>query len=121
MHIINISSLFTSKGQSCCPVHCNFPKALFVALDHTTEQQSRCKKTRACRTCLVSAVKEAEQRFIMDRILPILAAVAEKLWWDEGYGHDDDGDSYGHDDGYGHACDGAYGHDDDVINCMWQN
>jgi hypothetical protein len=53
--------------------NCNFPKSLFVAPDHMTEQQSRCDKTRACRTCLVD--KKAEHRFIMDRLLPILAIV----------------------------------------------
>ena len=53
--------------------NCNFPKFLFVAPDHTTEQQSRCDKTRTCRTCLVdSAVNKVEQHFIMDRLLPRL-------------------------------------------------
>ena len=40
MHIINISSLFTSKGQPCCPVLSQLQqkKSFFVAPDHTTEQ-----------------------------------------------------------------------------------
>jgi hypothetical protein len=47
-----------------------------VAPDNMTEQWSRCNKTRACRTYLVdSGVKKAEQRFIMDRLLPILVTV----------------------------------------------
>ena len=51
-------------------------KSLFVAPDHTTDQEYRCDKTRACRTCLVdSAVKKAAHRFIMDRLLTILATV----------------------------------------------
>ena len=56
--------------------NCNFPNSLFVALDHMTEQQSKCDQTRACMTCLVdSAVKKEEHHFIMDRLLPILVTV----------------------------------------------
>ena len=57
--------------------NCNFPKSFFMAPDHTTEQLSRCDKTRAYSTCLVdSVVKKAEHHFIIDRLLPILATTA---------------------------------------------
>ena len=77
MHIINVSSLCTYIGQPCCPVlsQLQFSKSIFVAPDHTTEQWSRCDKTRTCGTCLVDSAVNAEQRFIMDRLLHILATV----------------------------------------------
>ena len=65
MHIINVSSSCTFKGQPCCPVLSQL--SLFVAPDHTTEQQSMCDKSR---TCLVDSVVKAEQHFIVDRLLP---------------------------------------------------
>jgi hypothetical protein len=40
------------------------------------EQQSGYNKTRACRTCLIdSVVKKAEQCFIMDILLSIIANI----------------------------------------------
>ena len=56
---VNISSTLSQERLTCI--------LLMLAL---------CDKTRACKTCLVdSVVKKAEQRFIMDRLLPILATV----------------------------------------------
>ena len=72
MHIIHVSSLCTSKGQPCCTVLSLLTFSLFGVSDHMTEQ-SRCDKTRACRTCFVDSVlKKVEQCFNMDSILILL-------------------------------------------------
>ena len=82
MHIINISSLCTFMGQPCCPVLSQL-QSFFVEPYHMTEQSSRCDKTRACRTCLVDgAVKKVEQRFIINRLLLILAANVVSICFD---------------------------------------
>jgi hypothetical protein len=60
--------------------------SLSVALDHRTGQSSRCEKTRARRTIFAdSDVKKAEQSFITDRPILILATLASICFTIQGY------------------------------------